>query len=203
MPMAEDYRHAEFDGRLIAELRADCRANGGSGRIGSIIERALMSGGFQLMLMYRLERRVWHVPGIGKALGRVLRQLSTMLTSCHVSPAAFLSPGISFPHATGIVIGFGVRVESGVQIYQGVTLGMDGRDRDAYPSIGAGATLFANSCVFGPIRVGADALVGANSVVLQSVPDSATAVGAPARIIVSKATTTSEPDLGDQTRLAQ
>ena len=97
--------------------------------------------------------------------------------------------GLCLPHPVGIVIGEGSVIGNDVTIYQGVTLGRASHEVDAYPSIDDGAVIYAGATLLGPIRIGRNAVVAAHSVVLSDVPDFATVVGAPARIV-----RTSRPD---------
>jgi serine O-acetyltransferase len=55
--------------------------------------------------------------------------------------------------------------------------------RPGGPDVGPLATIGTGAKVLGPVKVGARAQVGANSVVLDDVPPDATAVGAPARVV--------------------
>lgn len=58
----------------------------------------------------------------------------------------------------------------------------DQRFEESDVSVGAGAWVAANAVVIG-CRVGAEAVIGANAVVTQDIPDRAIAVGVPARVI--------------------
>lgn len=72
-------------------------------------------------------------------------------------------------------------------IRQGVTLGLRYVEHPYdVPELGKGVNLGAGAKLFGPIQVGDGAQIGANAVVLQSVPAKATAVGIPARILQRK-----------------
>jgi serine O-acetyltransferase len=51
------------------------------------------------------------------------------------------------------------------------------------PHLGAHVDVGAGAKILGGVRIGTDAQIGANAVVLTDVPDGATAVGVPARII--------------------
>lgn len=89
----------------------------------------------------------------------------------------------------GIVVHPNVTIEKGVRIYNHVTIGSDAvvgsEHRITVCSgavIGTGAKIIAKR--FQSIRIGRNAKIGANAVVLSDVPDGATAVGVPARIIV-------------------
>ena len=97
--------------------------------------------------------------------------------------------GLCLPHPVGVVIGEGSVIGTDVTIYQGVTLGRASHEVDAYPTIDDGAVIYAGATLLGPIRIGRNAVVAAHSVVLSDVPDFATVVGAPARIV-----RTSRPD---------
>ncbi|WP_343089426.1 serine O-acetyltransferase, partial [Methanocalculus natronophilus] len=94
-------------------------------------------------------------------------------------------------HGTGVVIGETSVIADNVLIYHGVTLGGTGNERGEkrHPTICSGAMLAAGSKVLGDIKVGAYSKIGANAVVLKDVPDFATAVGIPARIIKNENST--------------
>ena len=122
----------------------------------------------------------------------------------HVSGECSFGPGLTLPHPVGVVIGAGVRMGCDVTLYQNVTLGALRRGdglRDAgtgslYPSIGDCTTIFSGAAVLGGVRVGRGCTIGANAVVLSDVPDGATAVGVPARIIPAGSPFTGERQRG-------
>jgi serine O-acetyltransferase len=62
-----------------------------------------------------------------------------------------------------------------------------------WPVIGDGADIAAGATILGTLRVGTQAFVGANSLVVEDVPDGAVALGVPARLLPRRATTKSEP----------
>ena len=101
-----------------------------------------------------------------------------------IHPAAKIGHGIMFDHATGIVVGETSVIENDVSILQGVTLGGTGKESgDRHPKVREGVMIGAGAKVLGNIEVGKYAKIGANSVVLQPVPEYATAAGVPARIV--------------------
>lgn len=115
-----------------------------------------------------------------------LQRLSHSALGSDISPAATIAPGVCFVHGTDIVIGAEAVVGPDTVIFNGVTLGKrksTNGEPDGMPKIGAGVLLATGAKLFGPIEVGDRARVGANSVVLKSVPAGATAVGAPARVL--------------------
>ena len=70
-------------------------------------------------------------------------------------------------------------------IYQCVTLGGTGKDKGKrHPTVGNNVVIGAGAKVLGPIYIGSNSKIGANSVVLNNVPEGATAVGIPAKNII-------------------
>ncbi|MGF1500003.1 MAG: serine O-acetyltransferase [Elainellaceae cyanobacterium] len=165
-------------------IKADLIANGGAPSSLRFFRLLLTHSGCQLLLIFRLQSCLKGFDNIAIAFLRsVLMKVATDLTGCHVAPDAHLEAGISLPHATGIVIGEGVIIHKNVTIYQNVTLGIAVRGEKNYPELFEGSIVYCGAQVLGKITIGVDAIVGANAVVLQSVPDNALAVGIPARII--------------------
>ncbi len=89
-----------------------------------------------------------------------------------------------FPHPVGIVIGHQVKLGKGCTIYQNVTIG-SAKTKEAQPVLGSNVTIYANAVLIGPIHIGDNVIVGANSVVTQDVPANTTVVGTPARVVKS------------------
>jgi serine O-acetyltransferase len=118
-------------------------------------------------------------------LGSVLKQINHAITGADIAWSARIGPGLVLWHPTGVVIGPRVVVGRDARVQQGITLGAarsrTGQDGD--PVLGDGVYVGAGARVLGPVRVGDRARIGANAVVLVDVPDDASAVGVPARII--------------------
>jgi serine O-acetyltransferase len=71
-----------------------------------------------------------------------------------------------------------------VQIRQNTTFGLSHTDRLLeIPTIGDRVDIGCGACILGDVVVGADSRIGANAVVLADVPNGATVVGVPARIV--------------------
>lgn len=87
----------------------------------------------------------------------------------------------------GVVIGETAEIGDDVLMYHGVTLGgLINKRVKRHPSVGNNVLIGAGAILLGNITIGNDCKIGANSVVLESVPDDCTAVGAPAKIIKHK-----------------
>jgi serine O-acetyltransferase len=87
------------------------------------------------------------------------------------------------------VIGETAEVGEGCTIYHGVTLGGTSlyKGTKRHPTLGKNVVVSAGAKVLGGFEVGDGAKIGSNAVVIKPVPAGATAVGIPARIILSKA----------------
>lgn len=97
-----------------------------------------------------------------------------------IVPSVSIGPGLYIPHPVGTVI-MARTIGSRCHIISCVTIGM--RSTPDFPEIGDNVTIGAGARVLGAIHVGNGSQVGANAVVLNDVPDGATAVGIPARIV--------------------
>ncbi|MFQ5508871.1 MAG: serine O-acetyltransferase [Leptospirillia bacterium] len=117
-------------------------------------------------------------------LPRLISQLSRLLTGIEIHPGAEIGPAFFIDHGMGVVIGETTRIGHHVTLYQGVTLGGTGKARGKrHPTLGNHVVVGAGAKVLGDIEVGDNVKVGANSVVLKSVPENCTVVGIPGRII--------------------
>lgn len=148
----------------------------------AVTPRARIREGRGLLRLWHMMCRAHRRGKIGRICAQVIRRYIHLRYACHISPQSRPAGWINLPHPVGIVVGHGVEIGADATLYQSVTLGQDGRV-EGYPVVGAGSTLYAGCVVIGPRRIGRDAVVGANSVVLGDVPDEAVAVGAPARIL--------------------
>ncbi len=84
----------------------------------------------------------------------------------------------------GVVIGETAEIGDDTTLYHGVTLGGTSWNKGKrHPTLGRGVVIGAGAKILGPIRVGDNAKIGSNAVVVRDVPAGATAVGIPARIV--------------------
>jgi len=119
-----------------------------------------------------------------KFLARTISQWSRFWTGIEIHPGAKIGRRLVIDHGMGIVIGETAEVGDDCLIYHGVTLGGTGKDKGKrHPTIGNNVLLSTGSKVLGPFKVGDGARIAANAVVLKEVPENATAVGVPARVV--------------------
>lgn len=117
-------------------------------------------------------------------LAKLNAQFWRFLTGIEIHPGAEIAQGVFIDHGMGVVIGETAVVEEGVVLFHGVTLGGTGKDcGKRHPTVLKGAMIAAHSQILGPITIGQNAKIGAAAVVLKDIPDNATAVGAPAKVV--------------------
>lgn len=148
----------------------------------SSLEVLLLYPGIRAVLSHR--RAHWcHMHGL-KFLARLISQRSRHRTGIEIHPGAKIGKRLVIDHGMGIVIGETAEVGDDCLIYHGVTLGGTGKDQGKrHPTIGNNVLLSTGSKVLGPFKVGDGARIAANAVVLKEVPEDATAVGVPARVV--------------------
>ncbi|PEW95841.1 hypothetical protein CN446_14795 [Bacillus cereus] len=141
---------------------------------------SLLYTNYRAVSLYRLSS--WFYRKNMRTMAYVTKSINISLNGCDISPAAKIGKNITFCHTVGVVIGEGVVIGDNLRIYQNVTLGTkDGRNPE-YPTVGDNVTLFAGCVIAGSVEVGSDSTVGANSVVLKSIPQNSMAIGIPAKI---------------------
>jgi len=111
-------------------------------------------------------------------LSRLISQIARFFTGIEIHPGAELSGTVFIDHGAGVVIGETCKIGNNVVIYQGVTLGGTGKDTGRrHPTIGHNVVIGAGASILGPIKVGCNSKIGANTVVLRDVPPRTTIVG--------------------------
>ena len=103
---------------------------------------------------------------------------------------ASIGEGLVVYHGSGLVVGSGIKAGKNLTLEHGVTLGNRiGSSIDeafSWPILGDNCFIGCGAAVLGPVRLGNNAKVGANAVVLCDVPENCSAVGVPAKILVKK-----------------
>jgi len=148
----------------------------------SAIEVLFTYAGFHALLAYRMSHwlSIHHIP----FLPRVISQIARILTGIEIHPSAIIGKGFFIDHGMGVVVGETAEIGEYVTLFQGVTLGGTGKERGKrHPTLGNHVVVGAGAKILGGIRIGDNVKVGANSVVLKSVPANSTVIGVPARVI--------------------
>ena len=141
--------------------------------------------GLHAVWLHRASHKLWKANW--KWLARTLSTFSRWLTGIEIHPGATLGNRVFIDHGMGVVIGETAEIGDDVTLYHGVTLGgTSWKAGKRHPTLKKGAVVVAGAKVLGQIIIGENAKVGSNSVVVKDIPDGATAVGIPGRIIISK-----------------
>jgi len=148
----------------------------------SKLEVFLLYPGVHALIYHRFAN--WCYRHSLRFLARVVSQWSRFWTGIEIHPGATIGRRFVIDHGMGIVIGETAEVGDDVLLYQGVTLGGTGKDKGKrHPTIGNNVMIGSGAKILGPFVVGDGARIASNAVVLSAVPENATAVGVPARIV--------------------
>ena len=146
------------------------------------LEVILTYSGFHALVAYRIAHRL-HARGV-PFLPRLISQIARLLTGVEIHPAAKIGKCFFIDHGMGVVIGETSEIGDYVTLFQGVTLGGTGKERGKrHPTLGDHVVVGAGAKILGGIKIGDKVKIGANSVVLKSVPPNSTVIGVPGRIV--------------------
>ncbi len=153
--------------------------------------------GLHAIWMHRLSHRLWRANW--KLIARTLSTFSRWLTGIEIHPGATLGRRFFIDHGMGVVIGETAEIGNDVTLYHGVTLGgTSWNSGKRHPTLEDNVVIGAGAQVLGPITIGKGGKVGSNSVVVKNLPENATAVGIPARIVNSNGNSLLDKDLGEK-----
>jgi serine O-acetyltransferase len=146
--------------------------------------------------VYRYGRRIEKNPDgplkrIQTSVYWALFRLVETITGISISKSVTIGPGLRIWHFGNIFIHPESIIGNNCTLRQGVTIG-NRHDNSGVPIIGNNVEFGAYAQILGPIHVGNNCKIGAMSLVLCDVPDNATAVGVPARIILTSIKSTTK-----------
>jgi serine O-acetyltransferase len=119
-------------------------------------------------------------------IGRMISQLVRSQTGIEIHPGATIGPQLFIDHGMGVVIGETAEVGKGVTLYHGVTLGGTSLNKGKrHPTLEDHVVVGAGAKVLGNIVIGANSRIGANAVVIKSVPPNSVVVGVPGQVVLS------------------
>jgi serine O-acetyltransferase len=151
----------------------------------SSLEILLCYPGLHAVLLHRVSH--WFYQRRRYVIARSISQFSRLLTGIEIHPGATIGKRLFIDHGLGVVIGETAEIGDDVLLYQGVTLGGTGnRVGKRHPTVGDRVVVGTGASILGNIRLGDDVKVGAGSVVVHSVPEGATVVGIPGRVVKAR-----------------
>ncbi|MFX0097554.1 MAG: serine O-acetyltransferase [Candidatus Hodarchaeota archaeon] len=147
----------------------------------SLVEVLTSYPGIQAILLHRVAHFFWNIglPFIPRYISNITRQI----TGIEIHPGAKIGKNFFIDHGSGTVIGETTEIGDNVTIYQNVTLGgTSSKPVKRHPTIGNNVVIGTGAKILGPITIGDNVKIGANSVVTNDVPPNSVVVGVPGRI---------------------
>ncbi|MBO4477522.1 MAG: serine O-acetyltransferase [Lachnospiraceae bacterium] len=149
---------------------------------------------YRAIVYYRLSHRLYKKQHY--FLARAVSQFATRRTGIEIHPGATIGKGLFIDHGAGVVIGETTIIGDNVTLFQGVTLGGNGKEKGKrHPTIEDNVMISAGAKVLGSFTVGKGSKIGAGSVVLQEVPPYSTVVGVPGHVVKRKDTRVPTADM--------
>lgn len=147
--------------------------------------------GLHAIWWHRMNHKLWCANF--KLLARFLSTIARWLTGVEIHPGARIGRRFFIDHGMGVVIGETAEIGDDCTLYHGVTLGgTSWNPGKRHPTLANGVVIGAGAKVLGPLQVGENARIGSNAVVVRDVPEGATVVGIPGRIVAKVAAEISE-----------
>lgn len=180
-------RHPRLRDALPADARVTAQHRGerhefrsGFDTAAQILRLAWVSDAFFAQVLYRVKARLQTL-GV-PILPRLAHRVAMAVAQVSIGDPVVIEPGVYIVHGNVVADGL-VEIQQGVVISPFVTIGLRGGNVQG-PTIERGVSIGTGAKVIGPVRIGADAKIGANAVVIDDVPAGATVVGVPARASV-------------------
>jgi len=149
----------------------------------SLLEVLTCYPGLHAVWGYRVAHWFW-IHNL-KLTGRIISQVVRGFTGIEIHPGAKIGPGLFIDHGMEVVIGETSEIGEDVTLYHGVTLGGTSIVKGKrHPTLGDGVVVGTGAKILGAITVGECSRVGANAVVVRSVPPDSVVVGVPGEIVV-------------------
>jgi len=143
----------------------------------------LLYPGLQAVIIHRFTHFLWRlkIP----FLPRLLSQISRFWTGIEIHPGAKIGKGFFIDHGMGVVIGETTEIGDNCVLFHNVTLGGTGKHKGKrHPTLGNNVMVGTGAILLGPIKVGNNVKIGANTFILmQDVPDNTTVAGTPGKIV--------------------
>lgn len=139
--------------------------------------------GLHATVLHRLAHRLWLAGW--RFVARLLSFLNRLLTNIDIHPGATIGRRFFIDHGAGVVIGETAEIGNDVTLYHGVTLGGTSLSKGKrHPTLKDRVLIGAGAAVLGPVEIGEEVNIGANSVVINDVPAGMTVVGIPGRVVL-------------------
>ncbi len=171
---------------MFENLRADCLRYGSRNQnVLRYLMKGLTDAGFRAVMLYRMGH--WFHKRRLRIFSAVIERMMHHLCHCWISTSAEIGSGFLIAHVGGVIVGYCTRIGNNCDIRQNVTLGGNFNKKDAHgntqPILGDNVSLCAGAVVVGPVKIGSNSIIGANSVVTRDVPENSIVSGVPGVVI--------------------
>ena len=148
----------------------------------------LFDQGLWAVVFYRFGRWARNCPipilsHILRLIAFIFFKLSEVIAGISLPASAQIGKGFYVGHFGYIILHSDVKMGEHCSVGPGVVIGTRGAGAQGAPVLGNNVYIGVGAKVLGNIKIGNDVKIGANSVVLHDVPDGATVVGVPAKIV--------------------
>ena len=141
----------------------------------NILEVIILYPGFHILVFHKISH--WLYKHKLFFLARLNSQLGRFFTGIEIHPGAKIGRRLFIDHGMGIVIGETARVGDDCTIYHNATLGGTGKDKyKRHPDVGDNVMIGCGAKILGPIKIGNNVKIGANSTVYKDIPDNVTVI---------------------------
>jgi len=160
----------------------------------SLLEVIFLYPGLHAIWLHRISHYLWSRKLL--FLARFISHIGRWLTGIEIHPGAKIGKRFFIDHGMGVVIGETTEIGNGVLIYQGVVLGGTTlAKKKRHPTIGNNVVIGTGATLLGDIKISDNARIGSGSVVVKDVPEGATVVGIPGKIVQAKQAPKVKPKL--------
>ncbi len=151
----------------------------------SLLEVLTGYPGIKAVLLHRVAHFFWTL-GM-PFIPRYISDIARGITAIEIHPGAKIGSDFFIDHGAGVVIGETAEIGNNVTLYAGVVLGGTTNDPiKRHPTLGNNIVVGTGAKILGPIKIGDNVKIGANSVVVNDVPPNSVVVGVPGRVISKK-----------------
>ena len=179
-------RHPGFRLAVVEDARFSASQRGersdfrpGRDTVFQVIRLMWVSDAFTAHVAYRLRTTLLR-RGI-PVLPRLLHRFCMRSAQVSIGEGVLMQPGVYIVHGQIVIDGL-VEVGPASVISPWVTIGLRGGDVQG-PIVGFGVHIGTGAKVIGPVKIGPEAVIGANAVVTRDIAGGETAVGMPARAL--------------------
>lgn len=179
---------------MLTNLQSDfARYSRKKGTFVRYLRKAISNADFRAVMIYRAGR--WFYLKRLNFFAGCCERLSYHFCHCLIRVQADIGQGLLITHSLGIVIGSNTRIGRNCNITSGVVFGGNynkkSEDNRTKPWIGDNVSISTGAKILGPVKIGSNSIIGANSVVTRDVPENVIVFGVPAKIIKERWASTS------------